>query len=370
MANTNFGLLQSEQKLLWAKQTWRMARNYSFINKFTGKDANALIHRVTELKATEKGARAMITLVHDLEGDGVAGDRQLEGNEEAMKSGDIQIQIDQLRHANKHEGKMATQRSVVGFRETSRDNLAYWLADRKDQMAFLTMAGISYAKHPTGFARVGSDLPKLDFAADVSAPTDKRRVRWDHTAKELVVGAASSDVVTGNVVSWNMLVQMKAYAKDSYVRGIRESGGEETYHVFLSPQAMASLKLDETYMLNLRHAQERNGSNALFTGSSVKIDGLYIHEFRHVPHTLRAASGSKFGESGTVDGHYMLFCGAQALGMADIGAPEWVEKGFDYDNQQGISVGKIFGFRKPKFHSIYSGSTEDFGVIVGYCSFK
>jgi hypothetical protein len=36
----------------------------------------------------------------------------------------------------------------------------------------------------------------------------------------------------------------------------------------------------------------------------------------------------------------VLFCGAQALGMADIGNPEWVEKGFDYDNQQGISHGQ------------------------------
>ena len=370
MANTNFGLLQTEQKLLWAKDTWRMARNYSFCEKFTGKDANSLIHRVTELKQTEKGARAAITLVHDLEGDGVAGDRQLEGNEEGMKSGDIVIQIDQLRHANKHEGKMAAQRSVVAFRETSRDNLAYWLADRKDQLSFLTMAGISYAKHPTGSTRVGSDLPKLDYAADVSAPTANRRVRYDHTTKSLVVGATSSDVVAGNVVTWQMLVQLKAYAKDSYMRGVREEGGDETYHVFLSPQAMATLKLDETYMLNLRHAQERAGNNALFSGSSVKVDGLYIHEFRHVPHTLRAASGSKFGGAGTIDGHYLLFCGAQALGFADIGAPEWVEKGFDYDNQQGISVGKIFGFRKPKFHSIYSGTTEDFGVIVGYCAFK
>lgn len=368
MATTNFGLMQSEQKLLWAKDTWRMARNYSFINKFTGKNANSLIHRVTELKATEKGARAAITLVHDLEGDGTAGDRTLEGNEEAGKSGDVIIQIDQLRHATRHEGRMANQRSVVGFRETSRDNLAYWLADRKDQMAFLTMAGISYTKHPSGLIRVGSDLPKLDYAADVSAPTAGRAVRWNHTTKN-VVTAATGDVVAGNVLTWELLVELKAYAKSAYIRGIREEGGEETYHVFLGPQAMAKLKLDSTYMLNLRHAQERNKGNALFSGSSVKVDGLYIHEYRHVPTTLKALTGSKFGTSGDLDGHYVLFCGAQALAMADIGTPDWVEKGFDYDNQQGISVGKIFGFRKPAFHSIYSGTTEDFGVIVAYCTF-
>ena len=58
-----------------------------------------------------------------------------------------------------------------------------------------------------------------------------------------------------------------------------------------------------------------------------------------------------------------------ALGMADIGAPEWNEKGFDYENQQGISVGKIMGFLKPKFGNIYeSSAVEDFGVISCYAA--
>ena len=127
---------------------------------------------------------------------------------------------------------------------------------------------------------------------------------------------------------------------------------------------MAKLKLDQTFMLNLRHAQPRGDSNPLFTSSSVKIDGMYFHEFRHVPNTRTAAAGSKWG-GGNVDGCRALFCGAQALGMADIGNPEWVEKGFDYENQQGISTGKILGFLKPKFYSQYSGgTTEDFGIIA------
>ena len=128
---------------------------------------------------------------------------------------------------------------------------------------------------------------------------------------------------------------------------------------------MAKLKLDPTYLLNLRHSMPRDKANPLFTGGTVRIDDLYIHEFRHVPNTRTAAAGSKWGSTGTVDGCRMLFCGAQALGFADIGNPEWVEKGFDYENQQGISTGKILGFLKPKFYSQYSGGTvEDFGLIA------
>lgn len=364
---TNFGQLTTEQKTVWSRDLWKQARNMSFVNRFLGKGPNSLIQHVTELKKTEKGARAVITLLADLQGDGVAGDRTLEGNEEAMQTFDQVIQIDQLRHANRHEGRMADQRSVVEFRGNSRDLLAYWLADRIDQMAFLTLSGVSYSKNNNGTDRTGSDLQYLDFAADVTAPTAGRRLRWDATAGALVANAATSGIAATDTPSWKMFVALKAYAKRRYIRGVNQAGNEETYHAFLTPEAFAKLKMDPDYMQNLRHAQERDKSNPLFTGSSVKVDGIFLHEFRHVYNTSGAASGSKWGAAGAVDGCQILFCGAQSLGMADIGSPEWVEKGFDYDNQQGISVGKILGFLKPKFGSIYeSGATEDFGVISCY----
>ena len=369
MALTNFGALTQEQKTIWSMDLWKQARNQSFINKFLGKGPNSMIQHITELKKSEKGARAVITLLADLTGDGVAGDRTLEGNEEAMQSFDQVIRIDQLRHANRHEGRMADQKSIVEFRGNSKDVLSYWLADRMDQLAFLSLAGVSYAKTNRGANRVGSDLQYLEFAQDVSAPTANRRLRWDGAAKAFTVGGATNAVTAVDTPSWEMLVQLKAYAKDHYIRGIKEAGGEETFHVFLTPQAMAKLKLDSNYMQNVRHAQQRGDGNVLFTGSSVKIDGLYLHEFRHVYNTANATSGNKWGAGGTVDGCSIAFCGAQALGMADIGAPEWVEKGFDYENQQGISVSKILGFLKPKFSSIYeNGAVEDFGVINAFCA--
>lgn len=369
MSLTNFGALTGEQKTVWSMDLWKQARNMSFVNKFLGKGPNSLVQHITELKKTEKGARAVITLLADLTGDGVAGDRTLEGNEEAMQTFDQVIRIDQLRHANRHEGKMADQRSVVEFRGNSRDVLAYWLADRIDQMAFLTMSGVAFSQKNNGIARVGSDLGFLDFAADVTAPSTNRRLRWDGTAKTLVAAAATSAITATDTPTWNMFVQLKAYAKDRYIRGVNGEGGEETFHAFLTPQAMAKLKMDPDYMANLRYSQQSSVNDKLFTGASVKIDGIYLHEFRHVYNTSQAASGSKWGAGGTVNGAQILFCGAQALGMADIGAPEWNEKGFDYDNQQGISIGKILGFLKPKFGNIYEqGLVEDFGVLSCYAA--
>lgn len=374
MANTNFGLLTSEQKTIWSMDFWKQARNYSFTSKFLGKDSNSMIQHIDELKKTEKGARAVITLVADMEGDGIAGDRTLKGNEEVLKSYDQVIRIDQLRNANHNEGRMADQKSIVTFREQSKDKLAYWLADRIDQMAFLTLSGVAYSQNNKGAARTGSDLINLEFAADVVAPSAKRNLTWDQGTSSLLVNQGTAGIVagaigTGDYPCWDMFVQAKAYAKDNYIRGTTSSEGEELYHVFMTPQAMAKLKLDPVYRDNLRYAQQRGTANELFTGSSVKVDGLMLHEFRHVYNTAGAASGSKWGGGGAIDGCQILFCGAQAMGMADIGNPEWNEMEDDYGNSFGIAVSKILGFKKPQFYTQYSGGTvQDHGVLSIYVS--
>ena len=375
MALTNFGALTEEQLTLWQRDVWKQARNHSYITRFMGDGPNSLIQRITQLKKDQKGSRAVITLLADLVGDGVAGDRQLEGNEEAMQTFDQVIRIDQLRHGTRHLGRMADQKSVVEFRKNAKDVLAYWQADRHDQLAFLTLSGVPYTVHNNGAPRVGSDFVNLEYAADVKTLTPHRRLRWDKGTTSLVSNASTSDVETADTPCWEMFIQLKAYAKTHKIRGVKV-GGEETYHVFLSPLAMAKLKMDPLYLENVRSGQNRGESNPLFTGNSVKIDNLVIHEYEHVFNTSGASGSvlipkggplhSKWGTTGDVDGCQILFCGAQAMGFADIGNPYWDEEGYDYGNSQGIAVGKISGFLNPQFMSPVTGSVENHGMLSCY----
>ena len=376
MANTNFASLTSEQLTAWSRDFWRVARNMSFVNQFAGTGSNAMVQRVTELTKSEKGARAVITLLADMTGDGITGDYTLEGNEEALRAYDITVSLDQLRFANRIAGRMADQKSVVNFRETSRDALAYAMADRMDQLAFLTLAGISYTHKTNGALRptsatAGHELVDLEFASDVAAPSSARHLRTD--GDDIVTGDTTALVATDKF-KYRHIVDLKAYAKDNYIRGIRGAGNDEVFHLFVTPQQMADLKLDNDFLTNVRNAGVRGSSNQLFAGSSsLMVDGVMVHEFRHVFSTEGATTGTsaeagdpgyKWGANADVVGARALFCGAQALAMADIGMPEVVEDTFDYGNQSGISIGKIFGLRKPKYNSDYNGSTQDFGVIA------
>ncbi len=375
MANTNFSALTSEQLTIWSRDFWRVARNMSFINQFAGSGPNAMVQRISELTQSEKGARAVITLLADMTGDGIVGDNTLEGNEEALRAYDIVVQLDQLRFANRLAGRLADQKSVVNFREHSRDALAYAMADRIDQLAFLTMAGVSYGVKNNGSLRntlgSGQNLSDLAFSGDVSAPTSNRHRRYDATSG--IVAGDVTAVAAADTLDYKAIVQLKAYAKDNYIRGMRGAGNEEIYHLFISPQVMADLKLDSDFLANVRNAGIRGPNNELFSGSSsLMVDGVMVHEFRHVFNTSGATSGAsgnagsngyKWGANADVNGSACLFVGAQGLAMADIGLPEIVEDSFDYGNQNGISIGKIFGFKKPVYHSDVSGQSEDFGIV-------
>jgi N4-gp56 family major capsid protein len=375
MANTNFAALTSENLTIWSRDFWRVARNMSFINQFAGSGPNAMVQRISELTQSEKGARAVITLLADMTGDGIVGDNTLEGNEESLRAYDIVVQLDQLRFANRLAGRLADQKSVVNFREHSRDALAYAMADRIDQLGFLTMSGVSYAVKNNGALRgvlnSGQNLSDLAFSSDVSAPTTNRHRRWD-TTNGLVAGDVTA-VIAADTIEYSTIVALKAYAKDNYIRGIRAAGNEEVFHLFVTPQVMADLKLDSDFLANVRNAGVRGPNNELFSGSSsLMVDGVMVHEFRHVFSTSGATSGAsgnagsngyKWGANADIDGSACLFVGAQALAMADIGIPDIVEDVFDYGNQNGISIGKIFGFKKPKYNSDHNSAVEDFGIV-------
>lgn len=360
MSYTNFAALTASQKRVWSLELWKLARDASFVNRFMGNE-NAPIHRITELTKTSKGDRAVITLVADLLDDGVTGDNQRNGNEEAMASYECEITIDSISHSVKSEGEMAEQKSIVAFRQNARDRLKIWLADRIDQMFFLAMAGISYDLMPNGAKRkIDSKFPNLAFAADVTPPSSKRSLMWDgnnlHPCDTASIDASFKP-------SYNMLVDAAAYAKEHHIKPLR-ADGKEYFIVLMHPQAMAMLRKDPDYKDAVINAGERGSKNPIFTGGIPTVNGLILHEHNKVFNTKGAAAGSKWGEGGLVNGTRNMILGAQAMAHIDLEAPKWVEEKQDYENQLGINVTKKLGFLKPKFYSPADSSVQDFGGLA------
>jgi len=410
MTMTTFDALTQPEKIVWARDTMRQARNASFIEKWTGKDENSYIQRISEFSKTEKGATARIHLIADLGNEGTMGDSELWDNEEALVDSWQEIAIDQIRNATRLGGKMTDQKMVINFRETSKNNLGYWIANMNDQMAFHHLSGVPTTMALNGTFRIGfkaagfgggytdittsgcalvdnvfsSNLSTFGHSLfghssslDITAPSSLRGYRWDDSSRTLEVRAAAS-MTSADVISYETIVQLKALAKEKYIRGVKTAGGEEEYLLIVGPRSMARLRLDPDFLANSRALQTGMGDKSqLATGAGgVLVNGVRVIESRYVFNTQGAAATTGAGDEGdwgfrwgahgaNVHGERCLFLGAQALAYADLGLPSWEEQPWDYNNQNGIAIAKIVGFLKPRFKTIYETGGDSFTPLDG-----
>jgi len=365
MAYTPLGSQQPQQQRAWVRESIRVFRENFFFNKFTGKGDNSIVQMVTELKRTEKGDRAMIGLVQEMRGSGIVGDNDIAGRREALESDWIEIHTDQLRNGVTSKGRVDDQRSVFDFRAEARDKLAYWRAKTIEDLMILTASGIGYQYNTDGSVRATGaqdDPQSLEFAADVTAPSGGRHIAFN--GSDLVAGDTTA-ITSGYVPKYGMIVDAMAEAR---TRGIKPLivGGKEHMVYLCHPKTFARLKKDADFREAVVGGGVRGEQNPIFTGATVTMDGLIIHTNTRVFNTAGAASGSKWGANGMVDGTRSLLLGCQAIGYADLwGSAQWYEGKEDDDAKNVISIAMYFGLVKPRFTSRRDADTvQDFGVMA------
>jgi len=366
LGKTDFAANQGGAKVVWSRKLWRDARDLMFMTKFWGTSSDSTVHRITELTKQERGEQVKFQLVSDLVSDGIVGDGEREGRGEKLANYYDTITIDIMTHSVENTGKLSDQKSVIDFRTEANDKLKYWLANRMDQLQILTLSGVSYAYTNDGATRSETSFSNLAFASDVSAPTTNRHYRVTKDASGVYTGlaaGATASVDATDTLCYKAIVDVAVKARRNYMPGMMKNG-KDFYIALVSPEGYAELKKDSDFQNAIINAGMRGDGNPWFTGGIVTIDGIVFHEHRLVYNTLGATSGSgKWGSGSDVDGSRMLLLGRQALGMVDLGPPDWVEKKFQYDSMVGINVDKMWGLVKPKFYNVNTAQVEDFGVL-------
>ena len=366
MPATDFSALSDAQVRVWAAETWQEGRDQSFwfANGFVGggersrNNMNSPVQRITKLTKTTRGVQCVMQLVQDLQGDGVAGDNELEGNEEALVNDAQIIKVDQLRHGVRNKGEMAEQETVIRFRAQAREKLSFWLADKIDELGFMSIAGRAYSLKPDGSARGASQLTQLNFASDVVAASANR-------IKHAGTATSEATLTATDKVSWDFLVTAQAFADRQKIKPIRDRG-QNHYIIVLSTEQHRDLVLDQTYKDIVSRAGSRGSDNPLFKRAVAVVQGLVIFSHNKVYNTLGLASGSKWGAGSTVDGAQGILLGAQALGFATIENAFMRESdNTDYGNRPALGFGRKFGILKPQYITgNTAGLREDFGTVA------
>jgi len=146
--------------------------------------------------------------------------------------------------------------------------------------------------------------------------------------------------------------------------------GEDKYVMFIHPYQTYTLRKSTAttgQWGDIQKAALTGGqiaNNPLYTGALGEWNGVILHEDARVPIMQTAGGPTGDGAAAGQTAYYRaVFCGAQAAAFA-VGQDNsdsqmtWVEELFDYENQQGVSAGLIFGLKKMVFNS------SDFGTIA------
>jgi len=363
MANTvSIDALRPE---IWQKELFKdvMDNLYFTQNGMMGKDENNIVFVKDDL-TKQKGDTITLPLTTKLTGNGVSGDNELEGNEEAISAYSEAVVIDQKRFGVRLTGMLDEQKNAYDMRKDAKNKLSIRLQEFIERQMFLKLAGVTN----TTLTDIAGDVVAADCAwsntpdyipdADTNAGYGNRYLCADYSAG--ATSLAATDLITPSLIS---RVKIKAKVAKPKVLPLKING-KNYYVLFIHPYQAFDLKNNATFAQARREAEARGKENPIFTGALGIWDGVVIHEHEYVPWLDVSVAGNSFrgAASGTnfaVDTCRALLCGRQAAVFAKAKNPNgWVEKSFDYKNKTGFATGLIGGIQKVMFNS------KEYGVVA------
>lgn len=361
MANTvSIDALRQE---LWKKELLDdVMKDVENITRFMGDGPNNVIQVSRDLEKA-KGDQQTFGLVSRLVGDGVAGDDELEGNEEAMSSFAEVVVIDQIRNGVRLTGRLDNQKVVYDQIMKAKENLRVWMKEYIARQIFLKLGGVTNTSlvdtngivigGRATWSNTPDYIPDADEAAGVGA-------------RYLCVNTSGTDsLTTGNTMTLDTVTNAATLAKLANPKIQPLSiGGDDFYVMYLHPLQARDIRKSSDWKTAQQNAQIRGDKNPVFRGALGYWSNVLLLENEFVPWLDVSVAGNSFrgaavGTDCLVDAARALLCGRQAVLMAQASSQDaLVLENFDYKNKEGVAANFIGGLQKAMFNS------KEFGVIA------
>ncbi len=344
MSMTEFGTSSSQTVKIWSKKCWYEAKKGAFFfNKFLGTNEDSIMYMAKNLEKTA-GDNIVYDLLVEMEGDGITGDNDLEGNEEALTFYQDNVKIDQLRHAHIF-GRMSQQRTIHNLRKDGQWALSRWWSNKLEEYMFRYLCGDT----------------TLSFADNTAREFDSNHVVYsgDATSES---GIGNNDQFTLDDIDY---AKELATTADYPMRPVRIDG-DDYFVVVLHPYSVTDLRLSIATSTSgikwheiQQYANQRGLKNPIFTGSLGVYNKCIIYESNRIYSPLTNVRRNLF--LGAQAGVFALGNAYDKMGQKKAGSNNyvsWVEENRDYKNKRGLAAGMTFGMQKCRFDS------QDFGVIT------
>jgi len=341
----------------WSK---KFIYEYFRKNQFTGdmgKSGTKPIHVVEELGKMD-GEAITITLLGQLDGDGVSGTGVLSGSEEHADNFGHKVEVVDYANAVKIH-KSEQRKSVVDLLEKFRPTLMNW-AQNHMRDKIIDALGSAQVNGTQKYADC-SEANKDTWVALQNPDTTNHRVLFG-SAKSVYNGQtadhsdALGDVTSAMTFGTDAASLMRRMARTCTpkIPPIRVNGREEVYIIYAATEAFRDFKETSSYQTLLSDAAVRGRDNDLFRAGDLFWDGCIIKEIPEIP-SLGAVGSS----SAVLTTCYLV--GAQAIGVAYGQKPTPIDEKVDYRRKRGVGVEFAYGVEKMHFE----GTTQH-GVVTGY----
>jgi len=349
---------------LWSKELLDdVMRDVENVMRFAGEDQNNVVQISRDLEKS-KGDVETFGLVSRLLGFGVAGDDELEGNEESMNSYSEQVAIDQIRNAVRLKGKLDAQKVVYDQIKSARENLRIWMKEFLIQQFFLKLGGVTNTTITdvngtvVGTRATWSNTP--DFIPDSDEAYTGNRYRYMNAG-----GVSTASLTSSHTMTLDVVTDASTKAKLASPQIQRISGdGDDFYVMFVHPLQASQLRKSSDWKTAQENAKVRSDNNPVFRGALGYWSNVLLLENEFVPWLDVSVVGNSFRGAATgtdcaVDVARAILCGRQSILCAYASNPDaLVVEQFDYKNKDGVAANFIGGCQKAVFNS------KEFGVIA------
>lgn len=343
MADTNYGVNHPLAIKKWSSELMKEALKKTYVFQFMGKGKDSLITIKNDLTDKEGGDRIRVGIRSQLKGAGIQGDNTLEGNEEALETFYQDVNIDQLRHAVRSEGKMSEQRVPFSVRDEAKDGLTDWWSERWDTWFFNQITGNTAVGDPRYYG----------FNAPVAPDADHVTYASSGSTSDVSI---SNSTVSQFSLKWIDTAVEKAKLAKNALRPLN-IGGRKKYVAFIHTYQVTSLRTaaGDSQWRDIQMAAINGGKisdNPIYTGALGEYNDVILHESTRVPVSPTNANVRR-----------AVLCGAQAACVAfgrghGKNTFSWTEELFDYKNKLGVAAGCQSGIIKTRFDN------SDYGTVV------
>lgn len=332
----------------------------SWWKQFVGTEETAIVQEKVDLQSAA-GDVLQFDLSMRLRGDGVYGDDDAEGHEEALTFLIDEVKIDQIRKPISAGSRMSRKRTLHDLRKIVKQRGRDWIAQWLDEVMFSYASGVA----PSATSNEDAIYGAAAFATNpVEAPDASHMVYGgDATAKANV---DASDKMTMDLVRRIAVKAVMLNSRNPNVVDMQggDYNGEQTFVLTMSPDQQLDMKRNTAtgeWADIQKAANNRGNSNPVFGMELGRVDGIVLKSHP------RVRRFNDYGAGANVAAARALLLGRQALtvayGNGNGTRMFWEEDERDYRNKFSVAVGMVFGCKKTRYKPKQGGSGTDFGII-------